>query len=513
MSRSSHIIMLCAASTLVAIAGTAAHAQCNDPKWVRMNVSGPQARTGHAMTWDSVSQRIIMFGGVGSSGQRLNDTWAWDGTSWTQVATGGATPSARSNHAMATWAGLPIIFGGTSNGSDRLGDTLVLFNNQWTPLSTIGLPPLARAFHSMTTLGTGNSSEVILMGGTGATCNSPIIDGYRLTAGGTWLPFTPPSNLGRRTLFGLVNIQGVGNNDFAILQGNITPCSTASAGNVIWHNGVTDAYNVVQGNPPQPARWNFAAASNWNDPDAPRKSYVMFGGDRGGGFPLLADTWHMRETTPGAYNTFSLTGTGPTARRTINGMAWDMTRDNYLMFGGNDAQVTPLGDTWLLTYKPVFVQPTENQHICLGTNATFTAVADGPGPITYSWSVNGVPVNAANFPTAQFFFIGGTALTFLNTPPQFSGTWTVTATNSCGSTSHSFQVVASQCNLPCGPIDFNGNSVFPEDADVIDFFNVLAGAPCPTGNCYSIDFNGNNVFPEDADIIAFFRVLAGGSCN
>ena len=59
-------------------------------------------------------------------------------------------------------------------------------------------------------------------------------------------------------------------------------------------------------------------------------------------------------------------------------------------------------------------------------------------------------------------------------------------------------------------IDFNNNCVFPEDADVIDFFNVLAGAECLS--CDSIDFNRNSVFPEDQDVIDFFNVLAGAPC-
>jgi hypothetical protein len=62
----------------------------------------------------------------------------------------------------------------------------------------------------------------------------------------------------------------------------------------------------------------------------------------------------------------------------------------------------------------------------------------------------------------------------------------------------------------CDDIDFNNNDVFPEDQDVIDFFNVLAGAECAA--CNDIDFNNNGVFPEDQDVIDFFNVLAGGSC-
>ncbi len=62
----------------------------------------------------------------------------------------------------------------------------------------------------------------------------------------------------------------------------------------------------------------------------------------------------------------------------------------------------------------------------------------------------------------------------------------------------------------CDDIDFNNNDVYPEDQDVVDFFNVLSGADCP--ECNDIDFNNNDVFPEDQDIIDFFNVLAGGTC-
>ncbi|HLP84557.1 MAG TPA: hypothetical protein VK157_09420 [Phycisphaerales bacterium] len=62
----------------------------------------------------------------------------------------------------------------------------------------------------------------------------------------------------------------------------------------------------------------------------------------------------------------------------------------------------------------------------------------------------------------------------------------------------------------CQDIDFNNNGVFPEDQDVVDFFDVLAGGSCAA--CNTIDFNNNGVFPEDQDVIDFFNVLAGGNC-
>ncbi len=62
----------------------------------------------------------------------------------------------------------------------------------------------------------------------------------------------------------------------------------------------------------------------------------------------------------------------------------------------------------------------------------------------------------------------------------------------------------------CDDIDFNNNGVFPEDQDVVDFFDVLAGGNCPL--CNDIDFNNNGVFPEDQDVVDFLNVLAGGQC-
>jgi hypothetical protein len=69
----------------------------------------------------------------------------------------------------------------------------------------------------------------------------------------------------------------------------------------------------------------------------------------------------------------------------------------------------------------------------------------------------------------------------------------------------------------CDDIDFNNNGVFPEDQDVVDFFDVLAGGSpgtCdPFDGCNDIDFNNNGVFPEDQDVVDFFNLLAGGTCG
>jgi trimeric autotransporter adhesin len=65
----------------------------------------------------------------------------------------------------------------------------------------------------------------------------------------------------------------------------------------------------------------------------------------------------------------------------------------------------------------------------------------------------------------------------------------------------------------CDSIDFNADTLFPTDEDLIDFLSVLAGGPCSPGNtCNDIDFNNDGLFPSDDDLVAFLRVLAGGNC-
>jgi hypothetical protein len=63
----------------------------------------------------------------------------------------------------------------------------------------------------------------------------------------------------------------------------------------------------------------------------------------------------------------------------------------------------------------------------------------------------------------------------------------------------------------CDTLDFNGDGVYPDDRDVVDFLNQFAGGGC--SNCSDIDFNNDGVFPDDRDLTSFFTVLAGGQCE
>jgi hypothetical protein len=82
----------------------------------------PSPRNLFSMVWDDERQRTLVFGGRAKSGS-TNDVWAFDSASgrWSEVATQGEPPSARSGH-DAVW--LPgrrsmVVFGGQDDGGDR----------------------------------------------------------------------------------------------------------------------------------------------------------------------------------------------------------------------------------------------------------------------------------------------------------------------------------------------------------------------------------------------------------
>jgi hypothetical protein len=88
-------------------------------QWTKKNPAGtsPAARSGHAMVYDEVRQKSVMFGGfAGASPGYFDDTWEWDSgaNTWTQRTPKGRSPSAREGHAMAydSDRGRVMLFGG-----------------------------------------------------------------------------------------------------------------------------------------------------------------------------------------------------------------------------------------------------------------------------------------------------------------------------------------------------------------------------------------------------------------
>jgi hypothetical protein len=105
------------------------------------------------MSFDPSTGRVIVFGGTSADGTGLGDTWAWDGSRWTQVADMG--PARRANAAMATTGRGVVLFEGTASAPgaaepQTFGDTWLWQAGSWRQVQDMGPPARslpALAFH------------------------------------------------------------------------------------------------------------------------------------------------------------------------------------------------------------------------------------------------------------------------------------------------------------------------------------------------------------------------------
>lgn len=112
----------------------------------------PSPRFGAAMTFDAAHNLIVLFGGVapdtrGSGYHSLNDTWTWDGTTWT-LKTPTSSPSVRARARLVydPVRGNSTFFSGVDSHPspppyNQPADTWSWDGSNWTPRSPIASPP------------------------------------------------------------------------------------------------------------------------------------------------------------------------------------------------------------------------------------------------------------------------------------------------------------------------------------------------------------------------------------
>ena len=203
-----------------------AQAQTLAPGWNQLSpTTVPPERFASSLAYDAGHGQVVMFGGFGYS-NILNDTWLWNGTNWTQVAPANS-PSARSNQTMVYDAaqGQVVMFGGATSaqGSSRLNDTWAWNGSNWTNVTPASGNPPTRSSAAMAY--DEAAGQVVLFGGLGAS-NAALGDTW-VWNGTTWTaanPSTSPLNrsgasmvydaaLGEVILFGGFDQSGNEDND------------------------------------------------------------------------------------------------------------------------------------------------------------------------------------------------------------------------------------------------------------------------------------------------------------
>jgi hypothetical protein len=121
----------------------------------------PPPREVMGMTYDPTNKRVVMFGGRNGQMLSTDETWTYDGVTWTKLASP-VTPGPRGNVRMAFHPDRDavLMFGGYDwQTNDYLDDTWLLVGDSWTMFEGPG--PSARYGSGMATL----AGDVLLFGG------------------------------------------------------------------------------------------------------------------------------------------------------------------------------------------------------------------------------------------------------------------------------------------------------------------------------------------------------------
>jgi hypothetical protein len=288
--------------------------------WTQKEDIGPSARFGHAMSYDSVRSRTVLFGGnslIGGEVASVNDTWEWDGEFWTQMADIG--PAARQDHALC-FDGVrqtTLLFGGLAGQNTPLGDTWSWDGENWTQLDDSGPP--ARSGHAM--VFDSARGHAVLFGGQSA---AGVLNDTWGWDGLTWTQQqdTGPSPRWHHALtFDLVH-------NLVVLFGG-DPGTLVPLGDTWSWDGSTWTQITTFG---ADACFNAAIVST-------DVQIALFGG-MGSSNAVFRETW----TFDGKHWTHRQ-DIGPLPRFS-HGMSFDTARRSIVLFGGRDVTGSPFGDTW-----------------------------------------------------------------------------------------------------------------------------------------------------------------------
>ena len=221
----------------------------NGSNWTQLRpATSPSARHGHAMAFDRKRRRVVLTAGYGQS-RYLNDTWLWDGKNWQYAGPLTFSALGRAAHAMAydERGERVVLFGGfhsSSRHAGRFNDTALWDGKAWTLVRTARVPR-ARASHAMTY--DAARCEIVLVGGHADRPPLRLNDTW-LWNGSSWSKAAPPSSPPVRFLHSLVWDYA---SQRALLFGGISDGNGMWPLGDTWTFGVTgfNAYGAGCGNP------------------------------------------------------------------------------------------------------------------------------------------------------------------------------------------------------------------------------------------------------------------------
>ncbi len=309
--------------------------------WVnRTAATRPGPRTGHAMAYDESRDRVVLYGGSFLLTQR-DDVWEYDNGTWTLTAVG-PPPGARSDAAMAYDPVRKIVlFGGFTERAGAAvlaNDTWQYNGSSWTQVSSPVLTPPPRAGATLVAGPPPGSSstnpmafELYLTGGEQTGGKPVLADQWRLSPTG-WVEMSPSAlpqaRQGAPAVYDELNhtIYTFGGISTEI---QINMWSYVEAG--VWY--ILDRSTFFQR-----ARAFYAAAY-----DPSRNTVVMFGGLTDEDPFITNDTFEFQQIPHGGYLWTTATPSARPPARTGGALAWEGSA--LVLFGGTVGG-TRADDTW-----------------------------------------------------------------------------------------------------------------------------------------------------------------------
>lgn len=318
------------------------------PTWREIMVPGfrPSVRHQHSAIYDPTADRMVVFGGLGSTYR--NDVWALalsGPPTWTQTTPAVAGPSERWDHTAIydPVRGRMIIYGGFESTTSPFCDDVWALTLDgvpgWNPVTTSGEAPAARYGHAA--IYDPVADRMVVMGGNGGYSTADRNDAWalNLAVGPTWnslVPATTPPG-GRR---GHTAVWDPDNDRMLIFGGydgftydNVLAAMTLEE-SPVW-NELHPA-----GTPPLP-RSEHAAAY-----DSQGHRMLVFGGQNNAVW--FNDVSELSLVEPMAWSEVMTVGTPPSARQG-HSIVYDPLRNRLLVFGGYGSPGMRHNDVWALS--------------------------------------------------------------------------------------------------------------------------------------------------------------------
>jgi hypothetical protein len=341
-----------------------ANGEAGSPAWTQLTPSGtpPAARESASAIYDSTNNTMTVYGGD-AGGANFGDVWVLshaNGTGgtpvWTQLSPTGTAPTTRSGHTAVydSVHNRMTVFGGF-HLSNALSDSDVLTfadgiggTPAWSEIATKGTAP-AVGFHSAVYdssvndmyVFAGSSSQAKLAGDDHAF----TLSSANGLGSSSWTRGGPTARYSQSMFYDSVS------NSVFVMDGQHAQTNT----NIddYWQNtGVDNSFNInwvpinVGGTHPK-ARWGQAAQY-----DSASNRLMMFGGSTGFPSPCMNDYWVMTtaNNTGGRPEWLSVipTGTAP-GIRARHSSAYDPSTNTLIVFGGYNCASSYYNDVWVLS--------------------------------------------------------------------------------------------------------------------------------------------------------------------